>query len=237
MKDKPAGAAERDLPLLNRPTINRHNGSSLRMRIDAFNHFFPRSLFRQAAGERPARHRQARHRMCRRCTISTRRKIIDSFPGLRAGDFARRARAESFRRSRDRDRIRQDRQRRHGELVRRSIRTSFPASSPTCRSPRRMPASPNASAPSTSSAPSACRFSPTSTASRSTGPEYQPFWAAHAQARQADLGASGAWRQPPRLYQREEIAIRNLVDLRLAVGNRRVHGAHGVLEDLDKHPD
>ena len=50
------------------------------MRIDAFNHFFPK-LFRQAARKRPARHRQARDRACRRSMISMcAGKIIDSFP-------------------------------------------------------------------------------------------------------------------------------------------------------------
>ena len=65
----------------------------------------------------------------------------------------------------------------------------------------------------------------------------------HEQAQQADLDASGARRQFPRLSHREEIALRNLVDLRLVLRDRGRHGAAGVLahhgqisESEDHHP-
>ena len=49
--------------------------------------------------------------------------------------------------------------------------------------------------------------------------------------RQADLAASGARRELSRLPDREEIEIRNLVDARLVLRDRRGDGAAGVLED------
>ena len=53
----------------------------------------------------------------------------------------------------------------------------------------------------------------------------------HEQAQKADLAASGARRQFPRLSVREEIEIRNLVDLRLVLRDRGGDGAAGVLQD------
>ena len=51
------------------------------------------------------------------------------------------------------------------------------------------------------------------------------------QAQQADLDASGARRQFPGLSVREEIEVRNLVDLRLVLRDRGGDGAARVLED------
>ena len=62
------------------------------MRIDALQSFLPESLFRQAAGQRHARHRQARDRRAG-AARSRRTPAHHRFlPRLQAGDFARRRR-------------------------------------------------------------------------------------------------------------------------------------------------
>ncbi len=50
-------------------------------------------------------------------------------------------------------------------------------------------------------------------------------------AQEADLGASDAHGGIRRLRHREEVALRNLVDARLVLRDRRGHVAHGVLQD------
>ncbi len=74
-------------------------------------------------------------------------------------------------------------------------------------------------------------------------PAFDPFFATMNKLRQADLAASGARRQFPRLSHREEIEIRNLVDLRLVLRDRGGDGAAGVLahhgqisQPEDHHP-
>ena len=47
--------------------------------------------------------------------------------------------------------------------------------------------------------------------------------------RPADLDASGAHRELRRLSDRSEVEVRDLVAVRLALRDQRVHGAHGVL--------
>ena len=55
-----------------------------------------------------------------------------------------------------------------------------------------------------------------------------PRWT---QLEQAGVGASDAHRQDAGLRDRGEIALRDLVDLRLVLRHRGLHGAHGVLQD------
>ena len=53
----------------------------------------------------------------------------------------------------------------------------------------------------------------------------------HGADRQAGVGASDPHRQDAGLRDRRQIALRDLVDLRLVLRHRGVHGAHGVFQD------
>ena len=62
-------------------------------------------------------------------------------------------------------------------------------------------------------------------------PEFEPFFAKMNQLKHAGVGASDAHREDAGLRRRAEIALRDLVDLRLVLRDRGLHGAHGVLQD------
>ena len=62
-------------------------------------------------------------------------------------------------------------------------------------------------------------------------PEFEPFFARMNALEDAGVGASDAHRRDAGLCRREEVALRDLVDLRLVLRDRGVHGAHGVLQD------
>ena len=64
-----------------------------------------------------------------------------------------------------------------------------------------------------------------------SAPEFRPVFAAHGRARPAGLGASDAHRAVFRLRQREGIAERNLVQLRLALRDHRLHDAADLFRD------
>ena len=50
------------------------------------------------------------------------------------------------------------------------------------------------------------------------------------------VGASDPHREDAGLCERRKVAVRNLVDLRLVLRHRRVHGAHGVFQDARQIP-
>ena len=66
-------------------------------------------------------------------------------------------------------------------------------------------------------------------------PEYLPFWNKMNETRRAGLAASGTRRRNAGLHRRGQIALRNLVDLRLVLRDRLRHGAPRVRED-HRHP-
>ena len=62
-------------------------------------------------------------------------------------------------------------------------------------------------------------------------PEFEPFFAAMNRIGKPDLDPPRARRRPPRLHGREEVALRDLVDVRLALRDQRGDVAPGVLQD------
>ena len=200
------------------------------MRIDAYTHFIPRRFFDKLRGQRPSRYRQARarnslHPRSRRAP-EDRRSVQGLCADPLLSDAAAGAAGQGRRAGRG---IRQARQRR----LRRDLREISATSSPAGW--RRAPLD-----------RARCRRRAKTTRAIKNGalgvqiytnvagkplddPEFEPFFAAMEQARQADLAASVARRQFPGLSQREEIEIRNLVDLRLVLRDRGGDVAAGVL--------
>ena len=204
------------------------------MRIDAYTHFFPKKFFDKLrrSRRRLQGHGQARAFAAGAVRPRHRKKIVDGHKDYQQILSYPQPPIENFAKSPARDR------RVHPPHQRRLCRTVRQGEGPLprlgganlarCARCRRRA---RRSARSRSSARSACRSTPTSPASRSTGRNIVPFW-----KKMNELGKP-VWLHPARgaehagLHRREEIALRNLVDVRLVLRDRDRHGAPGVLQD------
>ena len=200
------------------------------MRIDAFTHFYPAKYYQRMEEVgiglkdmfRRARAVQSIH------DLDTRLRVIGQFPDYAQILSLPTPPLEAWATAAKSRRPRPDRQRRHGGAGRQASRrfpgfvAAAPLNDPDAGVAR------SASARSTTSARAASRSSPTSAASRSprrSSCRSSRRWP----ARPADLAASrtrGA--DVRRLPDRGEVAVRDLVDVRLALRDQRRDGAAGV---------
>ena len=215
------------------------------MRIDAYTHFFPKKFFdkmNEVAGDYKDMGKRVRS-LPALYDLDYRKKIVDGHKDYQQILSYPQPPVETFAKTPAQiDELDPDHQRRLRGIVRQGEATIFPAGWRRSRSTRPTPAWPRRSAP--SRARRARRADLHQRRRQAARPPAIPaVLEEDERARQAGLAASGARRQHAGLYRREEIALRDLVDVRLVLRDRDRDGAPGVLQDhgqpsqsQDHHP-